>query len=177
MPATDKTFDVVSDVSGRAIVHLAQHAGLGEGVEPSSSTVLRPSIIVTSVPVRTGGWLIASLIIVGFRRHSIGLLWSFMRMAKSRPQLSALRTSTSNARYAAVPADIHRVFGLPLLCIKNGSFVLGAIVLVLNSSAYLAEIFARAFSPINGGQFEAARSLGMNGAQTMFTLSSCDRAA
>ena len=47
-------------------------------------------------------------------------------------------------------------------------FVLGAIVLVLNSSAYLAEIFRAGIQSINGGQFEAARSLGMNGAQTMF---------
>ena len=58
-------------------------------------------------------------------------------------------------------------FGLPLLGIQMDNFVLGIIVLVMNSSAYLAEIFRAGIQSINKGQFEAARSLGMNGAQTM----------
>ncbi len=58
-------------------------------------------------------------------------------------------------------------FGLPLLGIQMDNFVLGVVVLVMNSSAYLAEIFRAGIQSINKGQFEAARSLGMNGAQTM----------
>ena len=37
----------------------------------------------------------------------------------------------------------------------------------MNSSAYLCEIFRAGIQSISKGQFEAARSLGMNGAQTM----------
>ncbi|MEG0621122.1 MAG: amino acid ABC transporter permease, partial [Raoultibacter sp.] len=58
-------------------------------------------------------------------------------------------------------------FGLPLLGINPGNFILAVAVLVLNSSAYLAEIFRAGIQSINKGQFEAARSLGMNAPQTM----------
>ena len=58
-------------------------------------------------------------------------------------------------------------FGLPLAGIQIPSFPLGVIVLAMNSSAYLCEIFRAGIQSISKGQFEAARSLGMNGAQTM----------
>jgi polar amino acid transport system substrate-binding protein len=45
---------------------------------------------------------------------------------------------------------------------------LGILVLATNSSAYLAEIFRAGIQSINKGQFEAAGSLGLTGAQTMF---------
>ena len=40
-------------------------------------------------------------------------------------------------------------------------------ILAMNSSAYLCEIFRAGIQSIPKGQFEASRSLGMNGAQTM----------
>jgi polar amino acid transport system substrate-binding protein len=46
--------------------------------------------------------------------------------------------------------------------------LLGVLVLAMNSSAYLAEIFRAGIQSISRGQFEAASSLGMNAAQTMF---------
>ena len=46
-------------------------------------------------------------------------------------------------------------------------FVTGVIVLALNSSAYLAEIFRAGIQSINRGQFEAASSLGMTYPQAM----------
>ena len=58
-------------------------------------------------------------------------------------------------------------FGLPLAGIQIPTFPLGVIVLAMNSSAYLCEIFRAGIQSISKGQFEAARSLGMNGAQTM----------
>lgn len=130
-----------------------------------------PSIIVTSVPVVFSGWLIAiALVIVSFPLAiPIGLLWSFMRMAKSRVPRALGATYINIVRGTPLFLQIYiAFFGLPLLGIKMDLFVLGAIVLVLNSSAYLAEIFRAGIQSINGGQFEAARSLGMNGAQTMF---------
>ena len=58
-------------------------------------------------------------------------------------------------------------FGLPLAGIQIPPFILGVIVLALNSAAYQCEIFRAGIQSISKGQFEAARSLGMSGGQTM----------
>jgi len=58
-------------------------------------------------------------------------------------------------------------FGLPLAGVQIPPFILGVIVLALNSSAYQCEIFRAGIQSISKGQFEASRSLGMTGAQTM----------
>ena len=58
-------------------------------------------------------------------------------------------------------------FGLPLIGIQGNKYVLGIIVLALNSSAYLAEIFRAGIQSISRGQFEAASSLGMTYWQAM----------
>ena len=58
-------------------------------------------------------------------------------------------------------------FGLPLAGVNIPSFPLGVIVLSMNSAAYLCEIFRAGIQSIPKGQFEASRSLGMTGAQTM----------
>jgi len=58
-------------------------------------------------------------------------------------------------------------FGLPLLGINPNKYLLGILVLALNSSAYLAEIFRAGIQSISKGQFEAASSLGMNYWQSM----------
>ena len=111
-----------------------------------------PSIIVTSVPVVFSGWLIAiALVIVSFPLAiPIGLLWSFMRMAKSRVPRALGATYINIVRGTPLFLQIYiAFFGLPLLGIKMDLFVLGAIVLVLNSSAYLAEIFRAGIQSIN----------------------------
>ena len=46
-------------------------------------------------------------------------------------------------------------------------FLVGVVVLALNSAAYQCEIFRAGIQSISKGQFEAARSLGMTGGQTM----------
>ena len=46
-------------------------------------------------------------------------------------------------------------------------FILGVIVLALNSSAYQCEIFRAGIQSIDEGQMEAGRSLGMTWGQTM----------
>ncbi len=101
----------------------------------------------------------------------IGLLWSFMRMAKSRVPRALGATYINIVRGTPLfLQDIHRVFRFAAArALKWICSCWAQLVLVLNSSAYLAEIF-RAGSSVHQtrGQFEAARSLGMNGAQTMF---------
>jgi polar amino acid transport system substrate-binding protein len=61
-------------------------------------------------------------------------------------------------------------FGLPLLGVRIDSYLLGILVLAMNSSAYLAEIFRAGIQSIHKGQFEASASLGMNPFQTMFSV-------
>ncbi|WP_244977636.1 amino acid ABC transporter permease [Eggerthella guodeyinii] len=173
MPATDKTFDVVST---SPVEQFSTWLGTQDWVKAWNSNkflhlFFDPTIIVTSVPVVFSGWLIAiALVIVSFPLAiPIGLLWSFLRMAKSRIPRAIGATYINIVRGTPLFLQIYiAFFGLPLLGIKMDLFVLGAIVLVMNSSAYLAEIFRAGIQSISGGQFEAARSLGMNGAQTMF---------
>ena len=57
--------------------------------------------------------------------------------------------------------------GLRIAGIRLSDFVTAVIVLALNSSAYLAEIFRAGIQSIHKGQMEAAVSLGMNYAQAM----------
>ena len=61
-------------------------------------------------------------------------------------------------------------FGLPMVGINIDNNLLGIIVMAVNSSAYLAEIFRAGIQSIPQGQYEAASSLGMSYVQTMFTI-------
>nr|WP_295905296.1 amino acid ABC transporter permease [uncultured Bdellovibrio sp.] len=76
--------------------------------------------------------------------------------------------------FALVPMLIHPENGLLIsgdlaLYLKReyGAFISGALALSLNSGAYIAEIFRAGIQSIDRGQFEAARSLGLNYFQTM----------
>ncbi|MEK2644437.1 amino acid ABC transporter permease [Bdellovibrio sp. BCCA] len=79
--------------------------------------------------------------------------------------------------FALVPMLIHPENGLLIsgdlaLYLKReyGAFISGALALSLNSGAYIAEIFRAGIQSIDRGQFEAARSLGLNYFQTMKTV-------
>lgn len=129
-----------------------------------------PTLIVTSVPALVAGWLISiGLVIVSFPLSiPLGLMWSFLRMSKHRLPRAIGATYINIVRGTPLFLQLYiAFFGLPLMGMQMDNFVLGAIVLVMNSSAYLAEIFRAGIQSINKGQFEASRSLGMNGAQTM----------
>ena len=69
--------------------------------------------------------------------------------------------------YYIVLADLNlptfKLFGL----IRFERFIPGVIALSLNSAAYLSEIIRSGIQSIDGGQTEAARSLGMTQAQNM----------
>ena len=130
-----------------------------------------PAIIVTSVPALFAGWLVSiGVVVVSFPLAiPLGLLLSFLRMAKHRLPRAIGATYINIVRGTPLFLQIYiAFFGLPLMGVQMDNFTMGAIVLVMNSSAYLAEIFRAGIQSISQGQFEAARSLGMNGAQTMF---------
>lgn len=58
-------------------------------------------------------------------------------------------------------------FSFPLVGIIFTPFVSGAVVLSLNSAAYVAEVFRAGIQSIERGQVEAARSLGMSYRRTL----------
>ena len=58
-------------------------------------------------------------------------------------------------------------FGLPFLGLDPPAFVAVAIAFFLNTSSYYGEIFRAGIESIPRQQFEAARSTGLNAAQTM----------
>ena len=102
----------------------------------------------------------------------LGSLIALMRMARFRP-LSVVAT-----------AFIEVIRGTPLLLqlyvfyflvpkimpFEIGEFTSVSMALVINSTAYVAEIIRAGILAVDRGQTEAARSLGMDGRQTMVKI-------
>ena len=129
-----------------------------------------PPILVSSLPVVLHGFFMAiAIVLIAFPLAiPIGLMFSFMRMSKIRILRGIGSLYVNVVRGTPVFLQIYiAFFGLPLAGIQIPPFILGIIVLALNSSAYQCEIFRAGIQSISKGQFEAARSLGMTGSQTM----------
>ena len=172
IPSTDKVIDIIGTTPAEQLSAWLADQPWVEAWNSNKFLHLffDPTIVVTSVPVVFAGWLLAlALVAVSFPLAiPLGLGWSFLRMAKNRLLRSIGSIYINIVRGTPLFLQIYiAFFGLPLLGIKLDLFPLAVCVLVLNSSAYLAEIFRAGIQSINKGQFEAARSLGMNGAQTM----------
>lgn len=58
-------------------------------------------------------------------------------------------------------------YGLPFIGIEVPNFVAVLIAFLLNTSSYFGEIFRAGIESVGRGQWEAARSTGMNGLQTL----------
>ncbi len=131
---------------------------------------LNPTVLVTSFPVVLSGFFMAvGIVAVAFPvAIPIGLVLALMRMSKLAVLRGLATTYVNVVRGTPLFLQIYiAFFGLPLAGINIPNFPLGVIVLAMNSSAYLCEIFRAGIQSIPKGQFEASRSLGMNGAQTM----------
>lgn len=129
-----------------------------------------PAIIVTSIPSVFNGWLAAlGIVVIAFPAAiPVGFVLALMRMARFRILRAVAGTYVNIVRGTPMFLQIYiAFFGLPLLGLNINNFALGCCVMALNSSAYLCEIFRAGIQSISKGQFEAARSLGMNGVQTM----------
>ena len=129
-----------------------------------------PTIMVTSFPQVAKGWLTAlGLVLCGIPMAvPLGFFASLLRMSKFRLARAVASIYVNVVRGTPMFLQIYiAFFGLPLLGIALDNFLLGAIVMAFNSGAYLCEIFRAGIQSISKGQFEAARSLGMTGAQTM----------
>ena len=143
----------------------------------NSVTFLRlffnPVIIVTSLPIVFSGFLMAlAIVLVAFPvAIPFGFCLAIMRISKSRI-LRCLASIYVNV-IRGTPAFLQiyiAFFGLPLAGINIGNYQLGVIVMAMNSTAYLCEIFRAGIQSIPKGQNEAARSLGMNAFQTMVSI-------
>lgn len=129
-----------------------------------------PPILVSSVPIVFQGFLFAlAIVLVSFPiAIPIGLLLAFMRMSRFAILRGLGSFYVNVVRGTPTFLQIYiAFFGLPLADIQIPHFLLGVLVLSFNSAAYQCEIFRAGIQSISKGQFEAARSLGMNGAQTM----------
>lgn len=133
----------------------------------------KPQLLVTSFASLAPGWLVCLAIIVIAYPFAIvlGLLFAFMKMAKHRVVRAVAVTYINILRGTPLFLQIYIMFfGLPMIGINIDNNVLGVIVMAINSSAYLAEIFRAGIESIPAGQYEAADSLGMNRRQTMISI-------
>ena len=131
---------------------------------------LNPPILVSSFPVVLKGFFMAlAIVAVAFPLAiPLGFALSLMRLSKHKLVRGIAALYVNLVRGTPVFLQIYiAYFGLPLAGIDIPSYPLGVIVMALNSGAYLCEVFRAGIQAIDKGQNEAARSLGMSGAQTM----------
>lgn len=106
----------------------------------------------------------------------LGLIPAFMRLSKNKVLNILAMSYTEIIRgtpllvqvlliYSFVKIPVTMVMGIDL-----SSFIPGMLALLINSSAYVSEVFRAGILSIDRGQTEASLSLGMNEKQTMFLI-------
>ena len=134
---------------------------------------LKPQLLLTSFASLAPGWLLCLGIVVAAYPFAIaiGLVFAMLKISRWRIVRAIAVTYINVLRGTPLFLQIYIMFfGLPMLNINIDNNLLGIIVVAINSSAYLAEIFRAGIQSIPQGQYEAASSLGMNYVQTMFTI-------
>ena len=131
----------------------------------------KPQLLVTSLCTLAPGWLLCLAIVAIAYPIAIvlGLVFAFMKISRYRILRAIAITYVNLLRGTPLFLQIYIMFfGLPMMNINIDNNVLGVIVIAVNASAYLAEIFRAGIQSIPEGQYEAASSLGMTYLQTMF---------
>jgi polar amino acid transport system substrate-binding protein len=134
------------------------------------SLFFKPQLIALSIPLLFYGWLYSiALVLIAFPLAIAGgLLLAFAKMSKIAPLRWIASAYVNVIRGTPLFLQIAVAFiGLRVAGIRAPDFLTSVIVLALNSSAYLTEIFRAGIQSIAKGQFEAASSLGMTYAQSM----------
>ncbi|MFA5843209.1 MAG: amino acid ABC transporter permease [Coriobacteriia bacterium] len=130
----------------------------------------KPQLFVEATFVVFVGWL-TSIGLVAFAfplAITYGLILAFMKMSKIALPRWIAAAYINVIRGTPLFLQIYVAFvGLRIAGLRMNDFLTGVIVLMLNSSAYLAEIFRAGIQSIHKGQFEAASSLGMTYTKTM----------
>lgn len=133
----------------------------------------KPQLLVTSFSSLFPGWVLCLGIVVAAYPFAIalGLLFSLLKISKHRLLRAIAVVYINILRGTPLFLQIYIMFfGLPMVGINIDNNLLGIIVMAVNSSAYLAEIFRAGIQSIPQGQYEAASSLGMSYVQTMFSI-------
>ncbi len=130
----------------------------------------KPQLVALSVPLLFGGWLYSiALILFAFPLSIVGgLALAFAKMSKIAPVRWLASAYINVIRGTPLFLQMFVAFiGLPIAGVRAPLFITSVLVLTLNSSAYLSEIFRAGIQSIHKGQFEAASSLGMTYRQAM----------
>lgn len=172
IPAFNRTIDVALVSPSEQLASWLATQGWVQAINSNSflHAFFDPTVIVTSVPIVFQGFAMAiAVVAVAFPLAiPIGLLLALMRMARFRLFRFIGSLYVNVVRGTPLFLQIYIAFlGLPYAGITLPQFPLAVAVLSMNSAAYLCEIFRAGIQSISKGQFEAARSLGMTGAQTM----------
>ena len=115
------------------------------------------SVLLAIVPA-----LILALMRLSKNRFIKGVSGAYIALFRSTPLLVQLSIIYYGLFY------IIRIPSVKVLGFVNiSSFIPGVVALALNSSAYVAEIFRAGILAVDGGQMEAARSLGLSKWQSM----------
>ena len=140
---------------------------------PFLGMFFKPQLMLTALFSLVPGWLLCLMIVVIAYPFAIilGLIFALMKISK-HPLLRGIAIVYINIlRGTPLFLQIYIMFfGLPMMNINIDNNVLGVIVIAINASAYLAEIFRAGIQSIPQGQYEAASSLGMSYFQTMFSI-------
>lgn len=134
---------------------------------------LKPQLLVTSFSSLAPGWVLClGIVVISYPfAIALGLLFAMLKISKWRVLRAIAVVYINVLRGTPLFLQIYIMFfGLPMVGINIDNNVLGVIVMAINSSAYLAEIFRAGIQSIPQGQYEAAASLGMNYIQTMFSV-------
>lgn len=137
---------------------------------PILNMFLKPQLIVAGLKTQFVGWTRAlGLVLLGFPLAiPLGLMLALIKISKLAPLKWIASLYVNVVRGTPLFLQIYiAFFGLPLVGIRVPEYLLGIIVLALNSSAYLTEIFRAGIQSIHKGQFEAASSLGMSNGRAM----------
>jgi len=140
---------------------------------PFLGMFFKPQLLVTAFASLIPGWLLCLLIVLIAYPFAIllGLVFAFMKLSKHRLVRAIAIVYINVLRGTPLFLQIYIMFfGLPMMNINIDNNVLGVVVIAINASAYLAEIFRAGIQSIPQGQYEAAASLGMSYFQTMFTI-------
>ncbi len=109
-------------------------------------------LVLTVVPLGVAGGLTVALLSTAKSRLVKWLVIVYTDFFRAFPPLVLL---------------IFIYFGVPFLGIDLPAFVAVALGFLLNTSSYYGEVFRAGIESIPRGQFEAARSTGLNAMQTM----------
>ena len=137
---------------------------------PFLGMFFKPQLILTSLFSLFPGWLVCLGIVFAAYPFAIilGLIFALMKISQHKIVRAIAIIYINSLRGTPLFLQIYIMFfGLPMMHINIDNNVLGVIVMAINSSAYLAEIFRAGIESIPTGQHEAAASLGMGRLQTM----------